>query len=52
MRQNADISIEKIAAACGITRDGVNYQIRQMKKKNLIRRIGGDFGGHWEIVEG
>lgn len=50
MRQNADISIEEIAAACGITRDGVNYQIRQMKKKNLIRRIGGDFGGHWEII--
>lgn len=51
MKQNADISIEEISAACGITRDGVNYQIRQLKKKNLIRRIGGDFGGHWEIIE-
>ncbi len=47
---NPEISTDEIAEACGITRDGVNYQIRQMKKKNLIRRIGPDKGGHWEIL--
>ena len=51
MRQNREISIDEIAQKCGITRDGVNYQIKRMKQKNLIRRIGFDNGGHWEIIE-
>ena len=51
MRQNREISIDEIAKKCGITRGGVNYQIKRMKQKNLIRRIGFDNGGHWEIIE-
>jgi len=51
MKTNSEISIEELAAACGITRDGVNYHIRNLKKKNKIRRIGGDNGGHWEVLD-
>ena len=36
---------------CGLTRDGINYQIRKLKQQGIIRRIGPDKGGHWEIVE-
>lgn len=51
MKTNTEISIKELAVACGITRDGVNYHIRNLKKNNKIRRIGGDKGGHWEIIE-
>jgi len=51
MKANSEITIEELAATCEITRDGVNYHIRNLKKKNKIRRIGGDFGGHWEVID-
>ena len=51
MKTNTEISIKELAVACGITRDGVNYHIRNLKKNNKIRRIGGDKGGHWVIIE-
>ncbi len=41
MKANPEISIEELTAACGITRDGVNYHIKNLKKKNIIRRVGG-----------
>lgn len=23
---------------------------KKLKKNNIIRRVGGDFGGHWEVL--
>ena len=51
MRSNPMISIEELAEICGITRDGINYHIKNLKKKGIVKRIGGDKGGHWEIME-
>lgn len=51
MENEPEISIEAIAAHIGITRDGVNYQIKKMKNHGQIERIGGDFGGHWKIIK-
>lgn len=49
MKDNPNISIEELALKLELTRDGINYQIRKMKKEGLIRRIGPDKGGHWEV---
>jgi len=51
MRSNPMISIEELAEICGITRDGINYHIKNLKKKGIVKRIGGDKGGHWEVIE-
>lgn len=51
MQDNPEISIEEIASLCGITRDGINWQIRKLKQAGKIRRVGPDKGGHWEICE-
>ena len=51
MRHTPAISTEEIAEVCGLTRDGVNYNIRKLKTKGIIRRQGGRKGGHWEVVE-
>ena len=50
MRSNPTISIEELAELCGLTRDGINYNIRNLKNKGIIKRIGPDKGGHWEVV--
>ena len=35
MRSNPMISIEELAEICGITRDGINYHIKDLKKKGV-----------------
>ena len=50
IKENPNIRIEELALNCEITRDGVNYQIRKLKEKGILKRIGGDNGGHWEIT--
>jgi len=34
-----------------ITEDGVYWNTKKLKKNNRIRRIGGDKGGYWEVIE-
>ena len=51
MRENPQVTNKELAVACGITEDGVYWNTKKLRKNNIIRRVGGDFGGHWEIVE-
>ena len=51
MRSNPTISIEELAELCGLTRDGINYNIRNLKNKGIIKRVGPDKGGHWEVID-
>jgi ATP-dependent DNA helicase RecG len=33
-----------------ISEDGLKYQLAKLKKRGLIRRIGPDKGGRWEVL--
>ncbi len=44
------IKIDEIASTVGLTRDGVNYHIRQLKKLVGLRHEGADQAGHWEFA--
>jgi ATP-dependent DNA helicase RecG len=35
----------------GITSDGVKYHLNKLKELGLLRRVGPDRGGHWEVLE-
>lgn len=50
MRANPRITNKELADACGITEDGVYWNTKKLRKNNIIRRVGGDFGGHWEVL--
>ena len=50
MRENPKITNKELAVACGITEDGVYWNTKKLRKNNIIRRVGGDFGGHWEVL--
>jgi ATP-dependent DNA helicase RecG len=49
IRLNPDISMETMASSLGLTRKGVEWQIRKLKQSGILRRVGPDKGGHWEI---
>jgi len=48
--QDTHITIEKIAQSIGISERKTKSNIAKLKGKGLLRRIGPDKGGHWEII--
>lgn len=51
MKENPSITIELLCQECGITRDGMNWNIRKLKSEGLICRVGGRKGGYWKVIE-
>jgi len=49
MRSVPDVTLAELANATGLSGDGVRWNIRKLKDANLVRRIGPDKGGHWEV---
>ncbi|MBI4668724.1 MAG: hypothetical protein HY747_06000 [Elusimicrobia bacterium] len=39
-----------LAEEIRISEDGIKYHLRQMQRKGLVRRIGPDKGGRWEVI--
>ena len=52
LRQNPTITRTQIAVAARLTPDSVKWNLDKLKASGIIRRVGPDRGGHWEIVEG
>ena len=52
MKENPSITVGEIAKATGLTIKGVEWNIKGLKQKGLIKRIGPNKGGHWEVVKG
>jgi ATP-dependent DNA helicase RecG len=48
--KNPLITTTELAEAAGITPKGVEWQISQLKKDGVLKRVGPAKGGHWEVV--
>jgi ATP-dependent DNA helicase RecG len=51
MIENDKISYGSLAKKLHISEATVKRNIATMKRESIIRRIGPDKGGHWEIIE-
>ena len=51
LEKSPDFTNKELADICGISIDVIKYQIKQMRSLGLIRRIGPDKGGHWEVIK-
>ena len=49
--QNKNVTTEQMANLLNISRRAVAKHIKKLQEEGIIRRIGPDFGGHWEIVK-
>lgn len=49
IRENPSITTEELAAACGLTADGIFYQIRKLKQQGILTREGGRKEGRWNV---
>ncbi len=51
IKENPRITQREIADETGLSRRGVEWNIKELKKKGRIRRIGPPRGGHWEVLD-
>ena len=51
IRNYPEITTEELAVKCGVTKDGIKWQLKKLKSQDIIRRVGPDKGGHWEIIK-
>jgi len=49
---NPKISRAELAGEIGITADGIKYHLDRLRKQGVVKRIGPDKGGYWEVVKG
>ena len=47
---NPQITTTKMAASLGINRSAVSKHIKRMQEDGIIRRVGPDKGGFWEVI--
>ena len=50
LRQNPGMTRMQISTAIGLSPEGVKWNLDKLKASGIIRRVGPDRGGHWEIV--
>ena len=51
LRAEPELTRRELAELVGITRHGVKYHLRGLKDAGVLRRVGSDRAGHWEVVE-
>ena len=51
LSEHPNATQDEIATSTELSVKGVEWNLRALKKANLIRRIGPDKGGHWEVVQ-
>jgi len=51
LRKEPDLTTADLAANTGITNKGIEWQLKRLCKEDLLRRIGPDKGGKWELLK-
>ena len=50
MRADPKMTLAQTVENLGISRSAIQKHIARLKDAQLIRRIGPDKGGHWEVI--
>ena len=50
IKENPNITQEKLAEIVGITRKSIIANMKQLQENGLIKRIGADKNGYWQII--
>lgn len=51
IKENPEITTNELVEKLNISVKGVEWQIKTLKDKGILKRIGPDKGGYWEIIE-
>jgi ATP-dependent DNA helicase RecG len=48
---NPNVTIPQIAEQLGMNPRGIDKHLKALREQGIIRRVGPDKGGHWEIIK-
>jgi ATP-dependent DNA helicase RecG len=51
IKADAMITIERLAEYCDVTTRSIERNLNKLQERNIIKRVGPDKGGHWEVIE-
>ena len=51
IKANPNVTTEEMAQAIGIIRRNIAKNIKKLQEQGIVRRVGPDKGGHWEIIK-
>ncbi len=51
IKANPEITIQELASVIRVSRRSIERNIQKLQKENILKRIGADKGGRWEVVE-
>ena len=51
MRDNPNITIQQIMVNTTLSEPGVKKNLKQLKDKKIIKRIGSHKTGYWEVID-
>jgi ATP-dependent DNA helicase RecG len=51
IKNNPNITTKELILKIGLTRRGIEYNLKKLKKDGKIKRIGPNKGGSWEVVK-
>ena len=50
MKENPEITIPMMAESLRLTTRAVEKNVARLQAKGVVKRIGPDKGGHWEVI--
>lgn len=50
IKENPQVSRKELAEKLGKTEETIQSRLRKLVKEHMIKRIGPDKGGHWEVL--
>lgn len=51
LKTNSESTIDEIATSISVSRETVKRSLKSLSEKGLIKRVGSDKTGYWEIIE-
>jgi ATP-dependent DNA helicase RecG len=51
LQENPGITRQELATSLGITDSGIKYHLKKLQEQGVLRRVGPDKGGHWEVLK-
>lgn len=51
MKNNPNITSQEIADSLNRSKRAIEMQIKKLREQGVIKRIGADKNGHWEVIE-
>ena len=52
IRENPTVSAQEIASMLALSSRAIEKHLSKLKEKGVLKRIGPDKGGHWEVLKG